>query len=108
MTAAGSDDGGWDEGGWDDDEESTMTFVDGNELAGPLRELFAFDMTMARGRCAGCGSASMIAQAHVYDHTPGLVARCPTCEAVLIRLVRAPGRAYLDLRGVSVLEVPLG
>jgi hypothetical protein len=43
----------------------------------------------------------------VYQHAAGLVARCPGCDAVLIRLVRAPDRAYLDLHGMSFLEVPL-
>jgi hypothetical protein len=85
-----------------------MTFVDGNEMAGPLGELFTVDVTMARGRCAGCGAENMVAQVTVYDRAPGLVARCPSCEAVLMRLVRAPDRAYLDLRGLSVLEFPLG
>src|SRR5262249_33069123 len=31
--------------------------------------------------------------------------RCPTCEEVLLRLVRGPGRAWLDLRGVTSLQV---
>src|SRR5689334_3534274 len=48
------------------------TFVDGNEMAGPLRELFAMDVTMARGRCAGCGLTSEVAETHVYPHAPGL------------------------------------
>jgi hypothetical protein len=36
-----------------------------------------------------------------------VVARCPTCDQVLLRLVRAPGRAWLDLRGLSYLQVPM-
>ena len=85
----------------------TDTYVDGNELAGPLRELFAVDVTVARGRCVGCGMEGMVAQAHVYDRAPGLVARCRGCDAVLLRLVRGPDRAWLDLRGVTYLEFPL-
>ena len=83
------------------------TFVDGNEMAGGLQELFALDVTVARGRCAGCGQESMVAQARVYDRAPGLVARCPSCEAVLLRLVRGPDRAWLDMRGLTVLEFPM-
>ena len=85
----------------------TNTFVDGNEMAGPLRELFAVDVTMARGRCVGCGLMSEVAVTRVYDRAPGLVARCPGCEAVLMRVVRGPDRAWLDLRGLSVLEFSL-
>ena len=41
------------------------------------------------------------------DHAPGVVARCPTCEQVLMRLVRDPGRAWLDLRGLSYLQLAI-
>jgi Family of unknown function (DUF6510) len=82
----------------------TPVWVDGNELAGPLRELFAVDVTVARGRCVGCGREGAVAEAVVFTRAPGLVARCPSCESVLLRLVRGPGRAWLDLRGVTCLE----
>ena len=82
-------------------------WVDGNELAGPLREIFAVDLTVARGRCAGCGRLGEVAELRVYDQAPGLVARCPGCTAVLLRLVRAPGRAWLDLSGMTCLEIAL-
>lgn len=84
-----------------------MDYMDGNMLAGELREIFSMDVTAARGRCAGCGRMGMVAETRVYQHAAGLVARCPGCDAVLIRLVRAPDRAYLDLHGMSFLEVPL-
>jgi hypothetical protein len=82
-------------------------YVDGNELAGALREIFAVDATVAHGRCAGCGRESTVAETVVFDRAPGLVARCPGCDSVLLRLVRAPGRAWLDLRGLTCLEFPL-
>ena len=84
-----------------------MQWVDGNDIAGAVRELFASDPTVARGRCLGCGQESMLAQARVYTRAPGLVARCPACDAVLLRLVQAPGRAWLDLRGLDCLEFSL-
>jgi hypothetical protein len=83
------------------------SYVDGNEMAGALRELFAVDVTDARSRCANCGREGAVAQAQVYDRAPGLVARCPGCDAVLMRLVRSPDRAWLDLRGVSYLQFQL-
>jgi hypothetical protein len=82
-------------------------WVDGNELAGGMRELFGADVTVARGRCAECGRESMVAEVRVYAQAPGAVARCPGCDAVLLRLVRAPGRAWLDLRGLNYLEFAL-
>jgi len=85
-----------------------MDYMDGNMLAGALQEIFCMDVTAAYGRCAGCGRMGMVAETRVYEHAAGLVARCPGCDGVLIRLVRAPDRAYLDLHGMSFLEVPLG
>jgi hypothetical protein len=84
-----------------------VTFVDGNEMAGALEELFAVDVTMARWRCANCGREAEVAQARVYNRAPGQVARCPGCEEVLMRYVRGPDRAWLDLRGVTMLEFPM-
>jgi hypothetical protein len=43
----------------------------------------------------------------VFDHAPGLVARCPACDQVLLRLVHGPGRVWLDLRGLTYLQLPV-
>lgn len=84
----------------------TDEFLDGNAAAGPLSDLFAVDLTGARGRCENCGQVSALAQARVYANAPGLVVRCAGCGGVLVRLVEAPdGRAWLDLRGLSFLEL---
>ncbi|MEV0394850.1 DUF6510 family protein [Polymorphospora rubra] len=85
----------------------TEQYVDGNALAGPLRELFAVDMTAADGRCVSCGLEAPVAALLVYDHGPGLVARCPNCSGVVLRLVRSPQAAWLDLRGVECLRIPM-
>ena len=82
-----------------------MDFMDGNMLAGTLREIFTMDVTAAQGRCAGCGRVGMIAEARVYEHAAGLVARCPGCDAVLMRVVCAPDRTYLDMHGMSFLQL---
>jgi hypothetical protein len=81
--------------------------LDGNVLGGPLAELFTVDVTTAIATCAGCGQASAVATLVAYTDAPGLVARCPHCEDVVLRVVRAPRRAYLDLRGARVLEILL-
>lgn len=83
------------------------TFVDGNVLAAPLREIFAVDVTVATGRCVECGRVGPLATTMVYAYAPGLVARCPGCDSVVLRLVRGPDRAWLDLRGLSCLEIPM-
>ena len=80
---------------------------DGNALAGPLGEVFTVDMTTASGTCASCGMVGPVAGMRVFDHAPGLVARCPQCESVLLRLVRAPGRAWLEMQGMTSLQIQL-
>ena len=81
---------------------------DGNALAGPLSEIFAVDLTAAEGRCSCCGATGPIARLHVYGPAPGLVARCPDCGHVILRLVRGADSAWLDLRGAVSLRITLG
>ena len=79
--------------------------MDGNVLGGELGELFTVDITTAAGQCASCGATGTIAQTLVYADAPGLIARCPACGEVMLRLVRGPGRAWLDLRGIACLQL---
>ncbi|MEN3361134.1 MAG: hypothetical protein V7637_5116 [Mycobacteriales bacterium] len=85
----------------------TDGYTDGNALAGPLREVFALDLTAATGRCVGCGVENPVAALRVYGPAPGLVARCPNCADVVLRLVRGPDAAWLDLRGTVHLRIPM-
>jgi stage V sporulation protein SpoVS len=88
--------------------DTGTTYLDGNSVAGPLAGVFAVDLTAAVGGCAGCGAVAVLAAARVYPDAPGLVVRCASCNAVLIRIVEAPERTWLDLRGVAYLEVATG
>ena len=51
-----------------------------------------------RARWPACGSTRT---------RPAWSARCPGCAEVMLRLVRAPDRAWLDLRGATFLRVPM-
>ena len=82
-------------------------WTDGNALAGHLQDVVRVDVTTATGRCTACGHTTPMAEVRVFDHAPGVVARCPTCDQVLLRLVRAPGRAWLDVRGLVYLQLPV-
>jgi Family of unknown function (DUF6510) len=86
---------------------SSDLWSDGNALADPLDDVFRVELTTAIGRCTGCGRTGPMAKVWVFDHAPGLVARCPVCDQVLLRLVRGPGRAWLDLRGLSYLQLAI-
>lgn len=81
--------------------------LDGNSLAGPLAELFAVDLTAAVGCCGGCRASGPLARLLVYGPEPGLVARCPECGQVMLRLVRGETDAWLDLHGTLSLHIPL-
>jgi hypothetical protein len=82
---------------------NTYDYLDGNAAAGKLSEVFALDVTTAEGMCAHCGSIKRLAEAHLYMQDPGIVARCATCENVLLRLVDAQQRVFLDVRGMTYL-----
>ena len=84
---------------------ASADYVDGNALAGPLSELFAVDITSASTRCVGCGSAWSVAQLHVFASGIGTVARCPGCDAAVLRYARTPSAAIIDFRGTFVLTV---
>jgi ribosomal protein S27E len=86
---------------------SSNLWSDGNALAGPFQSVLGVEITTAVGRCTGCGRTAAMAEARVFDHAPGVVARCPNCDQVLLRLVHGPGRAWLDLRGLAYLQLPV-
>jgi hypothetical protein len=85
----------------------TERFLDGNVAAGELREVFAVDLTGAVGQCGNCGKRAVLAEVRVYTLEPGLVARCGGCEHVLMRLVKGSRHAWLDLRGLIYLQLPV-
>jgi hypothetical protein len=80
-------------------------YLDGNAAAGELSDIFAMDVTAAEGQCTHCGAIKRFAEAHVYMQAPGLVARCSVCQHVLLRLVDARERVFLDLRGMTCLSL---
>jgi len=78
--------------------------LDGNTAAGPLGEVFSFEVTTAEYACEGCGRAGKIGAAMVYEvRGLGIVVRCPGCDNALIRLANNRGRYLVDLRGMRYL-----
>ena len=82
-----------------------LEYIDGNAAAGDLSKIFAVDVTAAQGQCANCGAIRRFAEAHLYMQAPGVVARCAVCERVLLRLVNARQRVFLDVRGLTYLRL---
>jgi hypothetical protein len=82
--------------------------VDGNAIGGDLSNVFAFEVTTAVTTCAACQGTQVVAALRAYVSAAGIVLRCATCDAVQLRLVRTPGRAWLDLSGVAALAFSTG
>ena len=78
--------------------------LDGNAIAGLLREVFAVEMTTALGTCAACGATEAIGAVHVYRGA-GVVLRCPHCESELAKIVESDTRTWVSLGGVRALEI---
>jgi hypothetical protein len=80
--------------------------LDGNAAAGPLGEVFSFEVTSAAYTCEGCGKSDRLGAAMVYEvRGLGTIVRCPSCDHALIRLAYSRGRHWLDLRGIRHLQV---
>jgi hypothetical protein len=79
--------------------------LDGNVAGGILDSIFPFEMTTAEGICAGCGAQRAIGATACYKHGMGTILRCPSCDAVLVRVAEIKGRYWLDMRGMRVLQL---
>ena len=79
--------------------------LDGNAIGGLLGEVFVGELTVARSTCASCGAVRARPRREAREWAPGTVVRCPGCDAVLLRVARGEGRIWLDLQGVSCLEL---
>ena len=79
--------------------------LDGNAVAGLLRDVFSREMTPAPTQCASCGMKSELGALLTFTQAPGVVLRCPACEAVVLRLTATPGAIYLDARGAVYLRL---
>lgn len=83
-----------------------MTALDGNALAGRLADLLGWDATDSLVRCRACGDGGAVARVAVYVSAMGAVARCRSCDAVLMTIVDAAGgRSWVGMPGISALEV---
>jgi ribosomal protein S27E len=85
--------------------DDTRMRMDGNALAGALREVFVHEMTSTRIACGGCGKVEPIGAEHAYTHAPGIVLRCRHCEDVLLVMTHGGGRYVLGFRGSRWLEI---
>jgi ribosomal protein L24E len=81
--------------------------LDGNAVAGTLREIFTMEMTVSVAECASCGCGCQVGSLWAFVRGPGIVLRSPKCENIMLRVTRTPDRVYLDARGAAYLCLPL-
>ena len=82
----------------------TAATLDGNAIAGLLLDVFGSEMTTATGICASCGMSAQLAELTVYTRAPGTIARCRSCESVVMALVTIREVTCVDVRGFTELE----
>lgn len=80
------------------------TMLDGNAVAGLLRDVFAVEATTTVARCDGCGESTLMGQTHVYRGA-GYVLRCPRCENALVTLVRGDTGMWIGFPGIRTLQI---
>ena len=83
--------------------EMDALMLDGNAVAGLLKEVFGMDMTTAIATCASCGAGDAVGATHVYRG--GVVLRCPYCDNVLAKIVTRRAEACVDLSGLRMLAM---
>ena len=79
--------------------------LDGNAVAGLLRDVFALEMTANPAKCAHCGAVGELGTLLAFTQAPGVVLRCPGCEQVIVRIVETAEAIYLDARGAAYLRL---
>jgi Zn finger protein HypA/HybF involved in hydrogenase expression len=78
--------------------------LDGNAVAGLLREVFAVEMTTAIGTCDNCGATEPVGAVHVFRGA-GVVMRCPHCDHALVTIVKDDTRMWIGFPGLRTLQV---
>jgi len=89
-------------------DTNTELMLDGNAVAGKLGAIFAHDMTEAMTRCAGCGNHAQIGALMAFTQNPGVVLRCPVCQAAIARIVQTPSWVYFEARGATFVRMAAG
>jgi Family of unknown function (DUF6510) len=85
--------------------DSASMKLDGNALAGLLREIFSLEMTMARVTCSECSKTGYLGSLPAYVQAPGAVIRCPACDIAMMRVVHDNRHYWLDFRGTRSFQI---
>jgi hypothetical protein len=86
------------------DDPAGDLVVDGSAIGGLLASLLGVDVTGMPGQCASCQTVHLVGTMRVYMRGPGIVVRCPSCTAVVLRVVETPSGTMVDMRGIAALR----
>ena len=78
--------------------------LDGNAVAGLLREVFTVEMTTAIGACGNCGAKEEVGAMRVFRGA-GIVMRCPHCHEALVTMVEDDTSVWIGFPGIRRLQV---
>jgi hypothetical protein len=78
--------------------------LDGNAIAGLLRELLGYEMTDVVRACGSCGERHPVG-AHMLYRSAGVVLRCPSCYDLAMLVVTLPDRTLVQLTGSWTLSL---
>jgi hypothetical protein len=81
--------------------------LDGNAIAGLLREVFGRELTTAPGTCGRCGATEPLGAVHVFRGA-GIVLRCPHCRNALVTIVETGTGVRVGFAGLRTLELAGG
>ncbi len=77
--------------------------IDGNGIAGLLKEISGADMTSVMRMCQSCGDRNAIGEHRAY-RTAGVVLRCPSCHDVAVVIGVQEQRLVVEWRGTYAIE----
>jgi hypothetical protein len=79
--------------------------LDGNGIAGLLREVFGTEMTAVPRGCQSCGAVNPLAAHRAYQ-AAGTVLRCPACADIALTVVAAGDQLVVRMHGTWTFSVP--
>lgn len=85
------------------DDPAGALMLDGNAVAGELQAIFGSDMTGKDAECASCGKTHAMGALLAFTRGPGIILRCPSCTAVMLRVARTSRGTFVDARGSVVM-----
>jgi hypothetical protein len=75
--------------------------LDGNAVAGELQMLLGFDVTVLQTTCSHCHKEGLFANLLAYVRGPGIVLRCPTCNSMVLQVVKTPQTIIITAEGIA-------